>query len=181
MAEAEEELAHAEVLELFQAALARLVQDPLLCDLPPQVGPGLGRAQVTPEEIGSQVALEYGQAMTVRVCKADGETMRASGAGLCVCVGGVFAGPRGADGAVPSAAVVVVQNATVLELKKALRRHVQLRQARQGGAQHLSWKYIWRTYHLTYAGEKLADDRKKLREYGIRNRDEVSFIKKLRK
>lgn len=46
MAEAEEELAHAEVLELFQAALARLVQDPLLCDLPPQVGPGLGGAQV---------------------------------------------------------------------------------------------------------------------------------------
>lgn len=37
-----EELAHAEVLELFQAALARLVQDPLLCDLPPQVGPGRG-------------------------------------------------------------------------------------------------------------------------------------------
>ncbi|XP_019466787.1 LOW QUALITY PROTEIN: U11/U12 small nuclear ribonucleoprotein 25 kDa protein, partial [Meleagris gallopavo] len=66
MAEAEEELAHADVLELFQAALARLVQDPLLCDLPPQV---------TPEEIGSQVALEYGQAMTVRVCKADGESM----------------------------------------------------------------------------------------------------------
>lgn len=63
-----EELAHAEVLELFQAALARLVQDPLLCDLPPQV---------TAEEIGSQVALEYGQAMTVRVCKADGETVRA--------------------------------------------------------------------------------------------------------
>ncbi|KAL9835457.1 U11/U12 small nuclear ribonucleoprotein 25 kDa protein isoform 1-T1 [Geothlypis trichas] len=122
-----EELAHAEVLELFQAALARLVQDPLLCDLPPQV---------TAEEIGSQVALEYGQAMTVRVCKADGET-------------------------VP---VVVVQNASVLELKKALRRHMQLRQARQGGVQHLSWKYIWRTYHLTFNGEKLADDRKKLRE-----------------
>ena len=101
MAEAEEELlAHADVLELFQAALARLVQDPLLCDLPPQV---------TPEEIGSQVALEYGQAMTVRVCKADGET------------------------------VVVVQNASVLDLKKALRRHVQLRQARRGGVQHLSW------------------------------------------
>lgn len=37
------------------------------------------------------------------------------------------------------AAVVVVQNATVLDLKKALRRHVQLRQARRGGVQHLSW------------------------------------------
>ncbi|NXY52362.1 SNR25 protein, partial [Ceuthmochares aereus] len=92
--------------------------------------------QVTAEEIGSQVALEHGQAMTVRVCKADGETMP----------------------------VVVVQNASVLELKKALRRHVQLRQARRGGIQHLSWKYIWRTYHLTFNGEKLADDRKKLRE-----------------
>ncbi|NXX77283.1 SNR25 protein, partial [Urocolius indicus] len=143
-AEPEPEPAHADVLELFQEALAGLLRDPLLCDLPPQV---------TLEEIGSQVALEYGQAMTVRVCKADGEVIP----------------------------VVVVQNASVLELKKALRRHVQLMQARRGGVQHLSWKYIWRTYHLTYAGEKLADDRKKLREYGIRNRDEVSFIKKLRK
>lgn len=35
-------MAHAEVLELFQEALARLVQDPLLCDLPPQVRPGTG-------------------------------------------------------------------------------------------------------------------------------------------
>ncbi|NWU94507.1 SNR25 protein, partial [Upupa epops] len=143
-AEEDVDVPHAEVLRIFQAALARLVRDPLLCDLPPQV---------TAEEIGSQVALEHGQAMTVRVCKADGETMP----------------------------VVVVQNATVLDLKKALRRHLQLRQARQGGVQHLSWKYIWRTYYLTFGGEKLADDRKKLREYGIRNRDEVTFIKKLRK
>lgn len=35
---------------------------------------------MTAEEIGSQVALEYGQAMTVRVCKADGETVRECGA-----------------------------------------------------------------------------------------------------
>lgn len=129
--EEEEELAHAEVLELFQEGLVRLVQDPLLCDLPVQVGPerrvpraarapgvaafpsgsegpGAGRGpplqgsdesarsegaagrpgrdswarplfcpgQVTPEEINSQIALEYGQAMTVRVCKADEEVMR---------------------------------------------------------------------------------------------------------
>ncbi|OXB54907.1 hypothetical protein ASZ78_011269 [Callipepla squamata] len=157
MAEADEELAHADVLELFQAALARLVRDPLLCDLPPQV---------TPEEIGSQVALEYGQAMTVRVCKADGESMRersgrrAAGSGRR----GRARGNAGAESGAAPAAVVVVQNATVLDLKKALRRHVQLRQARRGGVQHLSWRYIWRTYHLTYGGEKLADDGKKLRE-----------------
>ncbi|XP_060219878.1 U11/U12 small nuclear ribonucleoprotein 25 kDa protein isoform X2 [Meriones unguiculatus] len=103
-----------------------VVQDPLLCDLP---------IQVTLEEVNSQIALEYGQAMTVRVCKMDGEVMP----------------------------VVVVQNATVLDLKKAIQR-----------------SYVWRTYHLISAGEKLTEDRKKLRDYGIRNRDEVSFIKKLR-
>ncbi|XP_034877669.1 U11/U12 small nuclear ribonucleoprotein 25 kDa protein isoform X2 [Mirounga leonina] len=78
-----------------------VVQDPLLCDLP---------IQVTLEEVNSQIALEYGQAMTVRVCKMDGEIMP----------------------------VVVVQNATVLDLKKAIQRYVQLRQEREGGIQHIS-------------------------------------------
>lgn len=31
---------------------------------------------MTLEEVNSQIALEYGQAMTVRVLKADGEVMR---------------------------------------------------------------------------------------------------------
>ncbi|XP_014304680.1 U11/U12 small nuclear ribonucleoprotein 25 kDa protein [Myotis lucifugus] len=139
----EEALPHSEAVDVFQEGLAMVVQDPLLCDLP---------IQVTLEEVNSQIALEYGQAMTVRVCKMDGEVMP----------------------------VVVVQNATVLDLKKAIQRYVQLRQEREGGIQHISWSYVWRTYHLTSAGEKLTDDRKKLRDYGIRNRDEVSFIKKLR-
>lgn len=37
------------------------------------------------------------------------------------------------------AAVVVVQNATVLDLKKAIQRYVQLKQEREGGIQHISW------------------------------------------
>lgn len=36
-------------------------------------------------------------------------------------------------------AVVVVQNATVLDLKKAIQRYVQLKQEREGGVQHISW------------------------------------------
>ncbi|XP_029803309.1 U11/U12 small nuclear ribonucleoprotein 25 kDa protein [Suricata suricatta] len=139
----EETLPHSEAVDVFQEGLAMVVQDPLLCDLP---------IQVTLEEVNSQIALEYGQAMTVRVCKMDGEIMP----------------------------VVVVQHATVLDLKKAIQRYVQLRQEREGGIQHISWSYVWRTYYLTSAGEKLTEDRKKLRDYGIRNRDEVSFIKKLR-
>ncbi|KAF5921019.1 hypothetical protein HPG69_005597 [Diceros bicornis minor] len=123
----EEALPHSEAVDVFQEGLAMVVQDPLLCDLP---------IQVTLEEVSSQIALEYGQAMTVRVCKMDGEVMP----------------------------VVVVQNATVLDLKKAIQRYVQLRQEREGGIQHISWSYVWRTYHLISAGEKLTEDRKKLRE-----------------
>ncbi|KAF0032874.1 hypothetical protein F2P81_015164 [Scophthalmus maximus] len=68
--EDDESLPHSEVLDIFEEGLARLVQDPLLCDLP---------IQVTLEEVNSQIALEYGQAMTVRVLKADGEIMLLSG------------------------------------------------------------------------------------------------------
>lgn len=125
--EDEEDLPHAEFLDIFEEGLARIVQDPLLCDLP---------IQVTLEEINSQVALEYGQAMTVRVCKHDGEVMP----------------------------IVVVQNATVLDLKKAIRRFMELKQQREGGVKHISWRYVWRTFLLVFDGEKLEDDRMKLKE-----------------
>ncbi|KAM4632159.1 U11/U12 small nuclear ribonucleoprotein 25 kDa protein isoform 2-T2 [Discoglossus pictus] len=113
----------------------------------------LPHAEVTLEEINSQIALEFGQAMTVRVCKADGEVMP----------------------------IVVVQNATVLDLKGGIQRYVQLKHQREGGIEHISWKYVWRTFNLSFAGEKLDDDNKTLRECGIKNRDEVVFIKKLKK
>ncbi|XP_066545841.1 U11/U12 small nuclear ribonucleoprotein 25 kDa protein [Amia ocellicauda] len=142
--EDEEALPHAEFLDIFEEGLARIVQDPLLCDLP---------IQVTLEEVNSQVALEYGQAMTIRVCKADGEVMP----------------------------IVVVQNATVMDLKKAIRRFMELKQQREGGIKYISWRYVWRTFTLVFEGEKLVDDKKKLKDYGIRNRDEVTFAKKLRK
>ncbi|XP_016114082.1 U11/U12 small nuclear ribonucleoprotein 25 kDa protein isoform X2 [Sinocyclocheilus grahami] len=140
----EEALPHSEFLDIFEEGLALMVQDPLLCDLP---------IQVTLEEVNSQVALEYGQAMTVRVCKADGEVMP----------------------------IVVVQSATVLDLKKAIRRYMELKQQREGGVKHISWKYVWRTFHLVFNGEKLEDDKRKLKDYGIRNRDEVTFLKNLRR
>uniref|UniRef100_A0A671QZR5 U11/U12 small nuclear ribonucleoprotein 25 kDa protein-like n=2 Tax=Sinocyclocheilus anshuiensis TaxID=1608454 RepID=A0A671QZR5_9TELE len=140
----EEALPHSEFLDIFEEGLALMVQDPLLCDLP---------IQVTLEEVNSQVALEYGQAMTVRVCKADGEVMP----------------------------IVVVQSATVLDLKKAICRYMELKQQREGGVKHISWKYVWRTFHLVFNGEQVEDDKRKLKDYGIRNRDEVTFLKKLRR
>lgn len=107
---------------------------------------------VTLEEVNSLIALESGRAMSVNVRKAD-------------------------DDIVP---IIVEQTATVVDLKKAIQRHVTLQQARLKLAVHISWRYVWRTYWLYFDGQKLDKDHRKLKDYGIRNRDEVSFIKKLR-
>ncbi|PKK24471.1 small nuclear ribonucleoprotein 25kDa (U11/U12) [Columba livia] len=89
-------------------------------------GHGLvGRARLDLHEVRAGVL-----ALGARLC---GERHR-DGAGR-----GWRAGAGALTGLCAPAAVVVVQNASVLDLKKALRRHVQLRQARQGGVQHLSW------------------------------------------
>ncbi|XP_069106608.1 U11/U12 small nuclear ribonucleoprotein 25 kDa protein-like [Argopecten irradians] len=108
--------------------------------------------QVTLEEVNSCIALEYGQAMVVNVRRADDEVM----------------------------AVVVTQNATLLDLKHAIKRYITLRQTRNGGKQHISWKYIWKRYWLYFNSQKLSDDRKTLKQYDIRNKDEVTFIKRLK-
>ncbi|XP_046373187.1 U11/U12 small nuclear ribonucleoprotein 25 kDa protein-like [Haliotis rufescens] len=109
--------------------------------------------EVTLEEVNSAIAVEYGQAMVVDVMRADGEVLK----------------------------IVVVQDASVLDLKHAIRRHVTLRQSRRGGTTLISWRYIWRSYWLYFDGQKLSDDRRTLKSYGIRNRDEIMFIHKLRK
>ncbi|KAI9515297.1 U11/U12 small nuclear ribonucleoprotein [Dissostichus eleginoides] len=139
--EDEETLPDSEILDIFEEGLAQLVQDPLLCD-PPN--------QVNLEEVNSQIALEYGQAMTVRVLKTDGEIMP----------------------------IVVVQNATILDLKKAICRFMGRKQQREGGVKQVRWGYVWRSFLLVFQGEKLDEDKIRLKDYGISNMDEVTFMKR---
>uniref|UniRef100_A0A1E1WYM7 Putative cytochrome c oxidase subunit cox19 n=1 Tax=Amblyomma aureolatum TaxID=187763 RepID=A0A1E1WYM7_9ACAR len=108
--------------------------------------------EVTTDELKSYLALEHGQAMSLVVHKADNDYYT----------------------------VVVEQKATVLDLKKALRRHVTLRMARKGVKRVLSWKYVWRTYWLSFEGELLKDDNALLRDFSIRNNSQLSFVKRLR-
>uniref|UniRef100_A0A0B6ZQE8 Ubiquitin-like domain-containing protein n=1 Tax=Arion vulgaris TaxID=1028688 RepID=A0A0B6ZQE8_9EUPU len=107
---------------------------------------------VTLEEVNSMIALEYGQAMVVNVRRMDNEI-------------------------VP---IVVTQKARVIDLKHAIKRHFTLRQMRTGGSTRISWRYIWKRYWLNFNGDKLTDDNKKLKSYGVRNRDFVTFVKRLR-
>uniref|UniRef100_A0A224Z789 U11/U12 small nuclear ribonucleoprotein 25 kDa protein n=1 Tax=Rhipicephalus zambeziensis TaxID=60191 RepID=A0A224Z789_9ACAR len=107
--------------------------------------------EVTTDELKSYLALEHGQAMSLVVHKADGDHYT----------------------------VVVEQKATVLDLKKAIRRHVTLRMARKGVKRVLSWKYVWKTYWLSFDGELLKEDKALLRDFGIRNNSQLTFVKRL--
>lgn len=42
----------------------------------------------------------------------------------------------------------------------------------------ISWKYIWRTYHLECDGTIMREDRQPLVDYGIRNKTVLNFVKK---
>ncbi|EDO34575.1 predicted protein [Nematostella vectensis] len=112
-------------------------------------------SEPTVEEITAQLALEHGLAIMVNV--------------------------RQQDKMATILPVVVVQDATVLDLKKAIQRHITLKQTREGGATYISWKYVWRTFWLMFEGQKLSDDHKSLKEYGISSRDEVTFAKRLKR
>ena len=79
----------------------------------------------------SLIALEHGQAMTIKVRRADGNVY----------------------------SVIVDQNATVSDFKKAIRRHVQLKQEREGGATYISWRHVWKSYWLVFQGEKMKDSK----------------------
>lgn len=65
--EQERSVTHQDALQIVQKSLGRVLKDdPLMCDLSPQV---------TTDEVLLQIALEHGQAMTVNVVKADGQVI----------------------------------------------------------------------------------------------------------
>lgn len=102
--------------------------------------------------VNSFIALEYGQAMTIIVRRGDSKTY----------------------------SIVVMLNATVRHLKQAIRHHVKSRLLMENATEHISWKYVWKSYWLSFDGTKLTDDNKRLKDYGLYNRAEVTFVKRLR-
>lgn len=108
--------------------------------------------QVTLEEVQALIDLEHGQAMKVYIEKADGGFWN----------------------------IVVPREATLHELKIALKHHIALYLNRKGLKKRISWRYIWKTYWLCFDREKLTNDNCKLLEYGIRNKSTLTFLKKRR-
>lgn len=105
---------------------------------------------VTLEEVLAQIALEQGQSMTIYVVRDDAIEMP----------------------------IVVNQNgATVLDLKRAIAKFMNLKLKRQKKNTKISWRYIWKTYWLYHESQKLKDDNALLTDYSIKNKSKVTFIK----
>jgi hypothetical protein len=73
------------------------------------------------------------------------------------------------------------QGATVMDLKRAIRRYFTLKLTRyQRSSVNISWRYVWRANWLVHEGSKLKDDNVFLADIDIRNKSRMSFIKRLR-
>ncbi|KQK17721.1 U11/U12 small nuclear ribonucleoprotein 25 kDa protein [Brachypodium distachyon] len=71
--------------------------------------------------------------------------------------------------------VPVLNTATVKDLKLAIKKKISEIEQGQMGYRHISWKYIWENYCLTYQNEKLTDDNSALSSHGVRNNSKVCF------
>ena len=110
---------------------------------------------VTLEEIQSLIAFEHGQAIQIEVYREDGTTLD----------------------------VIIHQNATVGQLKRAVERATELKLSRDADhrrRRRINWKYVWKTYWLYAHGVKLKDDKTPVKDCALRNNDRVSFIKRLK-
>lgn len=103
--------------------------------------------------------------------------------------------------------VIVPRQCTVWQLKAAIRRTFEAHQRKQASraaddkhrkSEHavdrprhrsdliavhtarISWKYVWRTNYLRHNGIALADNAKLLSDYGVRSKDVLDFVKKIK-
>lgn len=56
-----------------------------------------------------------------------------------------------------------------------------MRQIRQKSKTKISWRYIWKTYYLQHGTEIMRNDNELVANYGVRNRSEIQFVKRLTK
>ncbi|XP_011161842.1 U11/U12 small nuclear ribonucleoprotein 25 kDa protein [Solenopsis invicta] len=110
-------------------------------------------SDVTIEELKSQIAVAQGQAITLFLNRGE----------------------------LPKLAVVVPpHDTTVLDLKKAIKRHMSLSLKRENVRKKISWKRIWKKYHLCFEDIRLSNDNENIKAYGIANKVELHFTKRRR-
>ncbi|XP_046491986.1 U11/U12 small nuclear ribonucleoprotein 25 kDa protein [Neodiprion pinetum] len=110
-------------------------------------------ADATVEEIKSQSAVAQGQAITLYLNRGE----------------------------LPMLSVVVPpHNTTVLDLKKAIKRHTLLALKREKVTKKISWKHVWKKYNVCFGSTQLVNDNENIKNYGLTNKTELHYVKKRR-
>ncbi|XP_056686621.1 U11/U12 small nuclear ribonucleoprotein 25 kDa protein-like [Spinacia oleracea] len=99
-------------------------------------------------DVDTLISLELGSAMRISVLKLDSTSFD----------------------------VVVMNSATVKDLKLCIKKKVTEMEQSQMGHRHISWKHVWANYCLLYQNEKLLNESAVLQDFGIRNNSQVQFI-----
>ncbi|KAL2720579.1 U11/U12 small nuclear ribonucleoprotein 25 kDa protein [Vespula squamosa] len=108
---------------------------------------------VTIEEIKAQIAVAQGQAIVLFLNRGE----------------------------LPKFAIVVpTHKTTVLDLKRAIKRHTNLCFKRDNIKKKISWKHVWKKYNLCFNNTQLSNNKKNLKSYGITNKAELYYVKKYR-
>ncbi|KAL6492989.1 U11/U12 small nuclear ribonucleoprotein [Orobanche gracilis] len=99
-------------------------------------------------DVDTLIHLELGSAMRITVLKLDGTSFE----------------------------VVMMNSATVKDLKLAIKKKVNDMEETNMGHRHISWKHVWSNFCLSCHNEKLLDDSASLQDHGIRNNSQVQFV-----
>ncbi|GAV75436.1 hypothetical protein CFOL_v3_18915, partial [Cephalotus follicularis] len=73
--------------------------------------------------------------------------------------------------------VNIARNATVAELKQAIEEVFTLRS--NEGQGNISWSHVWGHFCLCYEGQKLTNDKACIKIFGIKDGDQLQFIRHL--
>ncbi|KAG2718812.1 hypothetical protein I3843_03G230300 [Carya illinoinensis] len=74
--------------------------------------------------------------------------------------------------------LLVERTATVAELKEAVEEVFSCSPEDHGEIQ-ISWPHVWTHFCLCYKGQKLVDDKAYIRLYGIKDEDQIYFVRHL--
>ncbi|RIB13941.1 hypothetical protein C2G38_2248558 [Gigaspora rosea] len=140
-------------LSKTQKMLKQLLKDPLLSDLTKLNNNG----SISIEEVDTLISLETGTAFEIKI-ERDG---------------------------LESLILVVRQNSTISDVKNLIQLKVEKLQKESNKGlrpnKKISWKYIWKSYCLTFENQRLLQDKLPIQELGIRSGCVLKFSRFVRK
>ncbi|KAH9616435.1 hypothetical protein KSS87_010857 [Heliosperma pusillum] len=153
----------------LNSTLSAMLKDPILSDVP--INPTLSDVDIL-------ISLELGSAMRITVLKLDSTSFgmlislsQFNKHVLCITLSSTFC-----LFLCVFADVVLMNNATLKDLKLAIKKKVNEMEQSKMGHRHISWKHVWANYCLLYHNEKLLNDSAPLQDFGVRNNSQVQFI-----